>query len=104
MRRKGRAIAATKLRTTQRAEARVPRGVGVGPGAMAARLVLAIHNHQPLGNLDEVFERATRVCYEPVVAALDRHPGVRAAMHFSGPLLDWLAAHRPNVLAGVRSL
>ena len=58
-------------------------------------LALAIHNHQPVGNfgwvLAEVFEQA----YEPMVAALERHPHVRLSLHYSGPLLDWLRAERP---------
>ena len=58
-------------------------------------LALAIHNHQPVGNfgwvLAEVFEQA----YAPMVTALERHPAVRLALHYSGPLLDWLRAEQP---------
>ncbi len=67
-------------------------------------LALVIHNHQPVGNFDRVFARATDLAYEPMVGALERHPRIRVALHYTGPLLDWLGAHRPELLARVRAL
>jgi len=67
-------------------------------------LSLVIHNHQPVGNFDEVFAKATDAAYEPMIAALERHPKVRLALHYTGPLLDWLRAHRRELLRRVRSL
>lgn len=67
-------------------------------------LALAIHNHQPVGNFDWIFESAAHLAYEPMLAALERHPGVRLALHYSGPLRDWLAEHRPHFLKRVRAL
>ncbi len=67
-------------------------------------LGLTLHNHQPIGNfgwvLDEVFEKA----YRPMVEALRRHPGIRAGLHYSGPLLEWLRAERPAFIADLRAL
>jgi alpha-amylase len=54
------------------------------------RLVLALHFHQPVGNFDTVFEDAVRLAYRPIVEHFERHPGVRAAFHVSGCLLEWL--------------
>jgi hypothetical protein len=67
-------------------------------------LSLAIHNHQPVGNFDFVFEEAYTKAYEPMIALLEKHPGVRLALHYSGPLRDWLKAHRPEFMRRVRSL
>ena len=67
-------------------------------------LCLVLHNHQPVGNFDFVFEEAVAHAYEPLLAALERHPGVRLTMHWSGSLLDWLHAHRPDMLARIRAL
>ncbi len=67
-------------------------------------LALAIHNHQPVGNFDFVFEQAYREAYEPMVATLERHPEIRLALHYSGPLRDWLAGQCPEFLARVRAL
>jgi alpha-amylase len=39
-----------------------------------------------------------------MVAALERHPGVRLSLHYTGPLLDWLAAERPDFLARLAAL
>jgi len=67
-------------------------------------LSLALHNHQPVGNFDHVFAEATDKAYTPLLGALERHPGIRLALHYSGPLLDWLKAHRPEFLPRVRAL
>lgn len=67
-------------------------------------LSLALHNHQPVGNFDFVIEDAYQKAYEPMLTALERHPGVRLALHYSGPLRDWLKAHHPDFLQRVRVL
>ena len=67
-------------------------------------LGLALHNHQPVGNFPSVFEQAYRQAYEPMVAALERHPGTRLALHYSGPLLDWLKEAHPDLISRIRPL
>src|SRR5262245_66513080 len=87
-----------------------------GPGRHSARsaegarlqrrisLALTLHNHQPVGNfgwvIAETFERA----YLPMIDALERHPGVRVGLHYSGPLLAWIQAERPDFLDRVGDL
>ena len=61
-------------------------------------LALAIHNHQPVGNFGWVFAEVYEVAYEPMVEALERHPGVRLSLHYTGPLLEWLRRERPAFL------
>lgn len=68
------------------------------------KLALALHNHQPVGNFPWVIEQTYREAYEPLVAALERHPHVRATLHYTGSLLDWLRAERPGFLARIRAL
>ncbi|MCX6561733.1 MAG: DUF1926 domain-containing protein [Candidatus Aminicenantes bacterium] len=51
-------------------------------------LLLAVHNHQPVGNFVSVFDRAFRDCYLPFFRLLERHPRVRMTVHFSGPLWE----------------
>jgi 4-alpha-glucanotransferase len=67
-------------------------------------LALVIHNHQPVGNfgwvIQDVYERA----YSPMLYALERHPGIRLGMHYTGPLLQWLAEYRPEALDQLRRL
>ena len=67
-------------------------------------LSLVIHNHQPVGNFDDVFAKATELAYAPMVGALERHPKIRLALHYTGPLLDWLRVNRPELLHRVREL
>ncbi len=67
-------------------------------------LSLAIHNHQPVGNFPEVFERAYSQSYRPMVEALARHRAIRVGLHYSGPLLDWLEEAHPEFLPHVRRL
>jgi alpha-amylase len=67
-------------------------------------LALAIHNHQPVGNfgwvIAEVYDRA----YRPLVESLERHPGVRVALHYTGPLLEWLDAEQRDFLDRLATL
>jgi len=67
-------------------------------------LSLVIHNHQPVGNFDFVFAEATERAYDPMLEALEHHPAVRLALHYTGPLLDWLTANRPDHLERLRGL
>ena len=67
-------------------------------------LALALHNHQPVGNFGWVFGDVYERAYEPMLDALDRHPGVRLGLHYTGPLLDWLRAERPEFLERLRAL
>ena len=67
-------------------------------------LALALHNHQPVGNFGWVFGDVYDQAYKPMLDALDRHPGVRVALHYTGPLLDWLRAERPEFLERLRAL
>ena len=67
-------------------------------------LTLLIHAHQPVGNFDDVFERAYAQCYRPFIDTLLRHPSVRIGLHYSGPLLEWLESAHPEYFAQVRTL
>jgi alpha-amylase len=67
-------------------------------------LALALHNHQPVGNFGWVFAEVYERAYEPMLAALERHPAVRLSLHYTGPLLDWLVAERPEAIDRLRAL
>lgn len=66
-------------------------------------LALAIHNHQPVGNFDFVFADAYAKAYLPMIDLLERHPAVKLALHYTGPLRDWIAANHPELFRRVRS-
>lgn len=67
-------------------------------------LCLVLHNHQPVGNFGWVIEEVYRLAYEPMVAALERHPGIRLGLHYTGPLLEWLESERPRFLERLGAL
>ena len=67
-------------------------------------LTLVLHNHQPVGNFGFVFEESYQRSYGPMLEALERHPGVRLGLHYTGPLLDWFKAERPDVIDRLRAL
>ncbi len=59
-------------------------------------LGLVIHNHQPVGNFPWVFQEAFDKAYEPFLSLLEAHPSVRVALHYSGPLVDWMLENQPG--------
>ena len=63
---------------------------------MTLSLLFGVHAHQPAGNFPEVFESAHARCYKPFLEILHQYPDFRFAVHFSGPLLDYLFDHHPR--------
>ena len=59
-------------------------------------LLFGVHAHQPAGNFPSVLDEAHERCYRPFLETLHRYPGFRFAVHFSGPLLDYLLERYPG--------
>lgn len=58
------------------------------------KLAFGIHNHQPVGNFEEVFEEAHHKAYLPFLKLLQRFAGLSISLHQSGILWEWQrAAH-----------
>ncbi|MGD9127439.1 MAG: DUF1926 domain-containing protein [Planctomycetia bacterium] len=62
------------------------------------RFALALHNHQPVGNFDHVFEQAYQESYLPFLDVFSRYDDIRLSLHTSGSLIEWLAEHHPEYL------
>jgi 4-alpha-glucanotransferase len=62
------------------------------------------HNHQPIGNFDNIIEEAYQHSYKPFFDIAERYPKVRFGTHFTGILLDWLEAKHPDYLDRLRGL
>lgn len=60
------------------------------------RLALVLHNHQPVGNFDHVFEQAYQDSYRPLLEVFGRYESLKLTLHVSGSLLEWLDAHHPQ--------
>jgi len=67
-------------------------------------LAFGVHNHQPVGNFDHIFEEACQKCYIPYLQLLLKHPNFRSSIHYSGVLLDWMLKHHPETAAMIQTL
>jgi len=68
------------------------------------KFIFGIHNHQPVGNFDFVFEDAYQKSYLPFLKVLQKHPKIRMTIHFTGCLLDWLEIHHPELFPMVKTM
>ncbi len=68
------------------------------------RLLLVLHNHQPIGNFDGVFQQVYRDSYQPFLELFESYPELKLALHTSGSLLEWLETHHPEYVDRVAAL
>jgi len=62
------------------------------------RFVIALHNHQPVGNFEHVFEQAYQDSYLTFLEVFSRYEALRISLHVSGSLMEWLDANHPDYL------
>lgn len=67
-------------------------------------LIIGIHNHQPIGNFDFIFEEAYRKAYRPFLDVVRRFPSVKIGMHFTGIVLDWIDRTYPEFVADLKGM
>jgi alpha-amylase len=60
------------------------------------RFIFGIHNHQPVGNFDGVFQYAYEKCYYPFLETISNHPSIKFSIHTSGPLYQWIEQNQPE--------
>ncbi|HOE66766.1 MAG TPA: DUF1926 domain-containing protein [Candidatus Hydrogenedentes bacterium] len=72
--------------------------------AKGINLILGCHSHQPVGNIEHVFELAYERAYKPFLDVLERYPDVRFTLHYTGPLLDWFLKNQPVFIGRLRAL
>lgn len=65
--------------------------------------LLLIHNHQPLGNFDYVFENAYQKSYKPFLDIYKNYD-IKLSLHLSGPLFDWLLDNHLEYLEEIKKL
>ena len=68
------------------------------------QFVLLMHAHQPVGNFDDVIERAYQQSYLPFIDVLSRHPSIRIGLHFTGSLLELLEHSHPEYFERLRAM
>lgn len=60
------------------------------------RLCLVLHDHQPVGNFEQVFEQSYGESYLPFLETFEPYSDLAISLHTSGPLLEWLEARHPE--------
>ncbi|MEM9413495.1 MAG: alpha-amylase/4-alpha-glucanotransferase domain-containing protein, partial [Planctomycetota bacterium] len=68
------------------------------------RLCLVLHNHQPVGNFDGVFEAAYQDSYLPFLEVFEPYEHLKISLHTSGPLATWLSHKHPEYVSRVSEL
>ena len=68
------------------------------------RLCLVLHNHQPVGNFDDVFEAAYQDSYLPFLDVFQPYEHLRISLHTSGPLALWLLERHPEYVERISEL
>jgi len=68
------------------------------------RLIFGTYNHQPEGNLPELFERAYQSAYKPFLSLLYNHPRLPVILYYCGSLFEWLEEHHPEFLMLLREM
>lgn len=68
------------------------------------RLCLVLHNHQPIGNFDDVFEAAYQDSYLPFLDVFEPYEQLSISLHTSGPLADWLVSRHPEYISRISDL
>jgi hypothetical protein len=70
----------------------------------SVRFVLALHDHQPVGNFDGVFEAAFADSYQPFLEFLSDYSQIPVSLHTSGCLMEWLVEHHPEYIERLKAL
>ncbi len=67
-------------------------------------LCLVLHNHQPVGNFDDVYESAYQDSYLPFLDEFEPYEHLRISLHTSGPLAKWLQVRHPDYMKRLSDL
>lgn len=65
---------------------------------------MALHFHQPVDNFDHVFMEAYEKSYKPFIDVLEKFPKIRLTLHYSGSLLEWIEANKPDLIKRIADL
>jgi alpha-amylase len=68
------------------------------------KFLFGVHCHQPVGNFEHVFDESYENSYLPFIQAMDAHPRIKFAVHYSGILYDWFMDKHPEFIDYLKKL
>jgi len=68
------------------------------------KFIFCVHNHQPVGNFEWVFEKAYQVSYKPFMETMLKHPKIKWSMHASGMIWEYVAKEHPEYIENIKRL
>ena len=71
---------------------------------MPVNFIFCVHNHQPVGNFEDVMESAFKQAYEPFIEVMDRFPRIKFSIHYSGCLLEYLKRTHPKFISRLQKM
>lgn len=71
---------------------------------MSFAFLFTVHNHQPAGNFEDVFERAFSECYRPFLEKVQTRPSFKFSLHFSGPLWEYMESRAADCFGLIKEL
>jgi alpha-amylase len=63
-----------------------------------------LHNHQPIGNFDFIFEEAYSRAYLPFLETFEPFGSLKITQHYTGILLDWFERRHPEYIERLKPL
>ncbi|HAM39410.1 MAG: hypothetical protein A2474_04180 [Elusimicrobia bacterium RIFOXYC2_FULL_34_12] len=65
--------------------------------------IFGVHNHQPVGNYDDIFEMAIKMAYQPFLDTFKKYPEIKIVLHYTGPLIDYFEKKDSKILNDLKS-
>jgi 4-alpha-glucanotransferase len=62
------------------------------------KLMFGTYNSQPVGSTNDQLETAYKDSYKPFLKLLYAYPKIKAALHYSGILLEWFVEKHPEII------
>jgi len=66
--------------------------------------LFGVHNHQPIGNFEDVFEKAYNQAYKPFIEILTKYSQIKFGLHCSGVLWNYFKEKHPEYIDTVKIL
>ncbi|HPF17058.1 MAG TPA: DUF1926 domain-containing protein [Thermotogota bacterium] len=68
------------------------------------QFIFGVHNHQPEGNFDFIFENSLENGYKPFLETVYAYPQIKTSLHFSGSLLQYIEKKDPELIDLLRKM